>query len=250
MGDPKRIRKKYKTPRQPFDRQRIDHDIQIVGKYGLRNKKAVWKHSTMLRNFRGNARKLLSLDDEDRKIGEQELLGRLQRMGLLSKKATLDDVLSLKIESFLERRLQTLVFKKGLATTPHHARQMIVHGHILIGERIAKSPSYIVSPTEESLLTFMPNSPYRKSSHKALPANVFKGKKPAEDRRRGDRRRGPPQRGGQRRRGAPPPKKEAPKPKPTEEEAPLLKVDKKAEEIKEISEKAEKVVPKKLKDEL
>ena len=250
MGDPKKIRKKYKTPRQPFDRLRIDHDIQIVGKDGLRNKKAVWKHSTMLRNFRGNARKLLSLDDEDRKVGEQELLGRLQRMGLLSKKATLDDVLSLQIENLLERRLQTLVFKKGLATTPHHARQMIVHGHILIGERIAKSPSYLVSPTEESILTFMPTSPYRKSSHKALPANVFKGKKPAED-RRGARRRGPPSRGGPKRRGAPPVKKAAPTPpKPKEEEAPLLKVDKKAEEIKEIAEKAEKVVPKKLKDEL
>ncbi len=249
MGDPRKIRKKYKTPRQPFDRLRIDHDIQIVGKYGLRNKKAVWKHSTMLRNFRVNARKLLSLDDEDRKIGEQELLGRLQRMGLVSKKATLDDVLSLQVESFLERRLQTLVFKKGLATTPHHARQMIVHGHILIGDRIAKSPSYLVSPTEESLLTFIPTSPYRKSSHKALPANVFKGKKPAAD-RRGDRRRGPPSRDRPKRRGAPPVKKEAPKPKPKEEEAPLLKVDKKAEEIKEIAEKAEKVVPKKLKDEL
>ncbi|MCK5299204.1 MAG: hypothetical protein KAJ76_09875, partial [Candidatus Heimdallarchaeota archaeon] len=128
--------------------------------------------------------------------------------------------------------------------------QMIVHGHILIGERIAKSPSYLVSPTEESILTFMPTSPYRKSSHKALPANVFKGKKPAED-RRGARRRGPPSRGGPKRRGAPPVKKAAPTPpKPKEEEAPLLKVDKKAEEIKEIAEKAEKVVPKKLKDEL
>jgi len=248
MGDPRKIRKKYKTPRQPFERHRIDHDIQIVGKYGLRNKKAVWKHSTMLRNFRGNARRLLSLDDEDRKVGEQELLGRLQRMGLVSKKATLDDILSLQLEAFLERRLQTLVFKKGLATTPHHARQMIVHGHILIGERIAKSPSYLVSPTEESLLTFTPTSPFRKASHKALPSNVFKGKKPAEE-RRGDRRRGPPSRGRPKRR-APPVKKEAPKAKPKEEEAPLLKVDEKAEEIKEISEKAEKVVPKKLKDEL
>ncbi|NHJ33007.1 MAG: 30S ribosomal protein S4 [Asgard group archaeon] len=242
MGDPRKIRKKYKTPRQPFERHRIDHDIQIVGKYGLRNMKAVWKHSTMLRHFRGNARRLLSLEDEDRKIGEQELLGRLQRMGLVSKKATLDDVLSLQIEDFLERRLQTLVFKKGLATTPHHARQMIVHGHILIGERIAKSPSYLVSPAEESLLGFVPASPYRKTSHKALPSNVYKGKKPAEAKT--DRRRGPPSRDRPKKR--PPPKKEEPK----AEEAPLLKVDEKAEEIKEIAEKAEKVVPKKLKDEL
>jgi ribosomal protein uS4 len=203
----------------------------------------------MLRNFRGNARKLLSLEDEDRRIGEQELLGRLQRMGLVSKKASLDDVLSLQIEDFLERRLQTLVLKKGLATTPHHARQMIVHGHILIGDRIAKSPSYLVPPQEESLLAFNPTSPYRKTSHKALPANVYKGKKPKEE-KKGDRRRGPPQRGKPKGRAPPGKKPEVKEEEPKAEETPLLKVDEKAEEIKEIAEKAEKVVPKKLKDEL
>jgi len=240
MGDPRKIRKKYKTPRQPFERHRIDHDIQIVGKYGLRNMKAVWKLSTMLRNFRGNARKLLSLEEEDRKIGEQELLGRLQRMGLVTKKATLDDVLSLQIEDFLERRLQTLVYKKGLATTPHHARQMIVHGHILIGERIAKSPSYLVPPQEESLLSYNTTSPYRKTSHKALPANVYKGKKPSEE-KKADRRRAHPR------------DKIKKKPKIDDaeiEEAVAIKVDEVAEEITEITEKAEKAVPKKLKDEL
>ena len=125
---------------------------------------------------------------------------------------------------------------------------MIVHGHILIGERIAKSPSYLVPPTEESILTFSPTSPYRKTSHKALPSNVYKGKKPKEE-KKADRRRGPPSR--DRRRRPPPPTKEAPKKKaPPAEEAPTIKIDEKAEEIKEIAEKAEKVVPKKLKDEL
>ncbi len=243
MGDPRKIRKKYKTPRQPFERHRIDHDIQIVGKYGLRNMKAVWKLSTMLRNFRGNARKLLSLEDEDRKIGEQELLGRLQRMGLVTKKATLDDVLSLQIEDFLERRLQTLVFKKGFAVTPYHARQMIVHGHILIGDRIAKSPSYLVPPQEEGLLAYNTSSPYRKTSHKALPANVLKGKKPSEEKRM-DRRK-------------PIPKEKIKKkiPKIDDEDAEIedeidVKVDEVAEEITEITEKAEKAIPTKLKDEL
>ncbi|NHJ46704.1 MAG: 30S ribosomal protein S4 [Asgard group archaeon] len=199
MGDPKKIRKKYKTPRQPFEKLRIEHDLQLVGKYGLRNMREVWKHSTMLRNFRGNARKLLSLDDEDRKIGESELLGRLQRMGLIPQGATLDDVLSLQIENILERRLQTVVHKKGMATTHHHSRQMIVHGHISIGDHVVNSPSYFVNPLEEKLIAFSLASPLKKDSHKALPANVYKSK-PGEDRRKsgGQRpkggRRGPPHR--------------------------------------------------------
>ncbi|NHK31214.1 MAG: 30S ribosomal protein S4 [Asgard group archaeon] len=210
MGDPKKIRKKYKTPRQPFAKDRIEHDLQIVGKYGLRNMKEVWKHSTLLRHFRGNARKLLSLDDEHRSIGERELLGRLQNMGLLAQKATLDDVLSLKIEDFLERRLQTLVHKKGMATTPHHSRQMIVHGHISIGDHIVNSPSYFVNPNEEKLINFSISSPLKKESHKALPANVYKSKK-ADDHKRTDKRRGQSSRPrGQR--SAPPQQKSGTKP--------------------------------------
>jgi small subunit ribosomal protein S4 len=183
MGDPKRIRKKYKTPRQPFEKTRITHDLQLVGKYGLRNMKSVWKHQTMLANFRGNARRLLSLEEEDRKVGEKELLGRLNRLGLIKSNATLDNVLSLKIEDFLERRLQTMVYKSGMATTPHHARQMIVHGHISIGEKIARSPSYLVPLKEEKIIAFVGKSPFTKASHKALPANVYKSKKPKEDKR-------------------------------------------------------------------
>jgi len=214
MGDPKRIRKKYKTPRQPFEKGRINHDLQIVGKYGLRNMKAVWKHQTMLANFRGNARKLLSCEEEDRKVGEQELLGRLNRLGLIKKNATLDNVLSLKIEDFLERRLQTMVYKSGMATTPHHARQMIVHGHICIGDKIARAPSYLVLLQEEKTITYLDRSPFRKTSHKALPANVYKSKKPKEEKKT-DRSRRPPRRHDRRPGG---PAKAVQKPVPTKEE--------------------------------
>jgi len=181
MGDPKKFRKKYKTPRQPYVSDRIDIDLQMIGKYGLRNLREAWKNTTMLRSFRVNARKLLSLEEETRKIGEQELLGRLLRMGLVTKKATLEDVLSLKVEDFLERRLQTLVFKKGLATTPYHARQMIIHGHIAISDRVINSPSYFITPSEESQIGFSYNSPLLNASHKALPSNVYKTR-PSEER--------------------------------------------------------------------
>ncbi len=243
MGDPKRIRKKYKTPRQPFARQRIEHDLQLVGKYGLRNMKSVWKFSTLLRHFRVNARRLLSLDDEDRKTGEIELLGRLQRMGLVAKNATLDDVLSLQVESFLERRLQTLVHKKGFATTSYHSRQMIVHGHISIGDRIANSPNYLVPPSEENSIVFTLDSPYRKASHKALPTNVNKSKKPKEARRQDRGKRGPPR---------PKPKKREPiKQEPAKEE-PLLVPDETKKEVKDIKEeeRVKETLPPKIKDEI
>jgi small subunit ribosomal protein S9e len=31
--------KTFKTPRRPFEKERIDQELQLVGKYGLKNKK-------------------------------------------------------------------------------------------------------------------------------------------------------------------------------------------------------------------
>jgi len=42
----------------------------------------------------------------------------------------LDYVLALKVEDFLERRLQTCVYKLGLAKSIHHARVLIRQRHI------------------------------------------------------------------------------------------------------------------------
>ncbi|MCQ4335807.1 MAG: 30S ribosomal protein S4, partial [Sulfolobales archaeon] len=58
-------------------------------------------------------------------------------------------------------RLQTIVFKKGLARTIHQARQLIVHGHIAIGGRRVTSPGYIVKKSEEDLIDFYPTSPFK-----------------------------------------------------------------------------------------
>ncbi|MEA2070819.1 MAG: 30S ribosomal protein S4 [Asgard group archaeon] len=188
MGDPKRIRKKFKSPRQPFERDRIDTELKLVGKYGLRNMRSVWKHSTLLRHFRVNARKLLSLPEEDRDIREKELLNRLHRMGLLKKKSTLDDVLTLKVEDFLDRRLQTFVYKKGMALTPYQARQMITHGHVMVNERVTKSPGYLVKEGEGKTIQFSPHSPYSNPEHKALPDNVLEQKKEQKKKGKGKKR--------------------------------------------------------------
>ena len=60
-----------------------------------------------------------------------DLLRRLVRIGVLDEgKMKLDYILGLKIEDFLERRLQTQVFKLGLAKSIHHARVLIRQRHI------------------------------------------------------------------------------------------------------------------------
>jgi len=143
----KRQRKAYKTPTRSWNKQRIERERGIVKIYGLRKKKEIWKFETLLRKFRRLARQLAAQrDPEEEKI----LLTKMVKLGLLNEGATLDDVLGLNLEMFLDRRLQTVIFKKGLANSPNQARQFIVHGHVRIAGRKITYPSYIVPKGEET----------------------------------------------------------------------------------------------------
>lgn len=113
MGDPKRQRKKYETPPHPWIKERLDRERVLMDKYELKNKKELWKHETQLKNFRRRARRLLAARGKQAEIEREQLLSRLKRLGLLPEDAVLDDVLSLTVEDILERRLQTIVYKKG-----------------------------------------------------------------------------------------------------------------------------------------
>ena len=160
MGDPKRPRKKYKTPRHPWRADVLMAELKLMGEYGLRNKRELWRAKTMVSNFRRIARSLLSQPPEVRRAREEELLNKLYRLGLLDEGAELDHVLDLTVEHLLERRLQTLVWRKGLAKSPYQARQLIVHGHIAIGGRRVYSPGYLVRREEEDLISYAPTSPF------------------------------------------------------------------------------------------
>lgn len=150
MGDPKRNRKCYVSPVRPWDKSRIERDTQLVIKYGLRNKRELWRFQNILRKYRRVARDLLGKINLPGKEGEfarakaQAVIKKLQKFGILKDNATLDDVLDLSVENFLERRLQTLVFRQGLAKTIKQARQMIVHGHVEVDGRKVTCPSFIV----------------------------------------------------------------------------------------------------------
>ena len=155
MGDPRRRRRKsYEKPRRPFDR--LDEERKIMKKFGLRRKRELWKAETILREFRRRARELASKREigEKYKKEEEKLLKKLNKIGLSVK--SLDDVLKLTVEDILSRRLQTIVFEKGFANTPKHARQLIVHGHILIEGRRVQFPSFLVPAELEDKITLNP----------------------------------------------------------------------------------------------
>jgi small subunit ribosomal protein S4 len=157
MGDPKRQRKKYETLRNPWRKDQIEAELQLIGEYGLRNKRELWRSRTELSRIRGIARSLLAKEESERARLEKEFLESLSRQGILPEKATIDDVLDLDIRDVLERRLQTLAFRKGLAKSIHQARQLISHGHIRLGEKTVSIPSYLVARSEESNIKINPD---------------------------------------------------------------------------------------------
>ncbi|KAK2577137.1 hypothetical protein KPH14_003298 [Odynerus spinipes] len=118
---------------RPYEKARLDQELRIIGEYGLRNKREVWRVKYTLAKIRKAARELLTLEEKDPKrlFEGNALLRRLVRIGVLDEgHMKLDYVLGLKIEDFLERRLQTQVFKLGLAKSIHHARVLIRQRHI------------------------------------------------------------------------------------------------------------------------
>jgi small subunit ribosomal protein S4 len=152
MGGPRKQHKKYQTPKHPWDKMRIDEEVGLKKKYGLRSKREIWRAETVLRGFRHEARRLQALRGEHSDREEQELMERLRSLNLIDEGATLDDVLRLQLEDVLRRRLQTVVYERGLASTPKQARQFIKHGHIVVKGRKVNVPSYMVNADEEGMV--------------------------------------------------------------------------------------------------
>lgn len=178
MGDPKKTRKHFKRPLKIWDITHIEREKVLKEAYGLKNKREIWRTEAMLRKKRKSARGLLAMDLEERLKREKELLESLKRIGIVDEKATLDDVLTLKVESFLERRLQTVILRKGLANTAKQARQFITHGLIAINGKKVSAPGYIVKANEEDKLGYYAN---KKMVLRPAVKEEAKGKEPKKE---------------------------------------------------------------------
>jgi small subunit ribosomal protein S4 len=153
MGDPRKFSNIAETPRKVWNNERIREESLLKKEYGLKNTRELWVASTKLKKIRRNARKLLSLGEQG-EIAGQKIIAKLRRLGIVKKQIKLEEILGLSVRDILERRLQTIVVRKGLARTQKQARQLIVHGFIAVNGKRITIPSYIVTAQEEDTVTY------------------------------------------------------------------------------------------------
>ena len=182
MGDPRRLRSQIRTPNHPWEKARMAEELQFLGEYGLRNKHEFWKHRTQLRHYRALARQLRTMPAEVRDKEIKAVVGKLVRFGILPPgDHSFDDVLNLSVRDFLDRRLQTIVLKRGLAKSPAQARQLITHRHIAVGGQVIDSPSYLVDTQFDQQIAYAPWSPYANPDHPIHEVAVIEPRSGAEE---------------------------------------------------------------------
>ena len=194
MGDTKNFRRVWKKPKRPLNFDLKMEELKILGTFGLKTKRELWKVRTELSRVRNQARSLLALRQEIREEKEPILMNSLSRVGYVESDATLDDVLNLEINDLLARRLQTIVQKKFYFKTPYQARQAVSHGHVLIGDKVVNIPSYLVNVDEEEKVKLTSESIFNEilsepesdlgspeTENLEIPAEEVKTEAPAEE---------------------------------------------------------------------
>ena len=165
MGSPRRQRKKFSKPSHPWQKERILEEKDIRKSYGLRRKYEIWKMNTILKGFTKQAKNLITTTGPQSEKETSQLLTKLSSLGLIGTGAKLENVLGLTLKDVMERRLQTLVFKKHLARSMKQARQLIVHQHISIEGKKITAPSYLVLLSQEAVIQFAQSSSLSDEGH-------------------------------------------------------------------------------------
>jgi small subunit ribosomal protein S4 len=160
--------KRYETPNHPYQGERIDEESDLLSRYGLKNKEELWRAQSELRRYRREARRLIGDTQGNVEAANEagaDFVSRLQRLGILDDTDAITDVLSLDVTDVLERRLQTVAYRKGVGNSTKQARQFILHGHVVVGDARVTRPSYTVETVEEGLVDFDEISPLADELH-------------------------------------------------------------------------------------
>jgi len=167
----KKLQKQYETPNEGWDEERIKEEHNLIEEYGLKNKREVYKAQSQLRSIRREARKLNAAEDEEQK---EDLVNKTQRLGLTKSSAALEDILTLRVEDFLNRRLQTAVNRRGYSDTIREARQLVSHGHVYVDGQKVTIPSYLLTTTEEKNIEVELPEPSEESEDSGEPQEAEK----------------------------------------------------------------------------
>ncbi|MAE13624.1 30S ribosomal protein S4 [Candidatus Woesearchaeota archaeon] len=165
MGDPRKTRKKYETPKHPWNKARIDSEKALVKEYGFRRKKEIYKMGSLLKAYKDRAKDLIPKQSVQADLLRNQLRSKLITLGLISEESQISEILGIEIEELMNRRLDSILVKKGLARSPLQARQFITHGHVLVSEKPITSPCYLVSTEQESQVIFRARSSLYSMDH-------------------------------------------------------------------------------------
>lgn len=165
MGDPRRQRPRYSKPAHPWKKERIDEENALIKEYGFKNKRELWRVRTILTNFYNQTKQIIAARTDQAEKEKIQLLRKLSRLGLIDENADVETILNLTLKDLLERRLQSIVFRKGLARSMKQARQFITHNHITVGGKKVTAPGLFVSKDLEPTVSFVANSSFNDEMH-------------------------------------------------------------------------------------
>ena len=166
MGDTKKQKKKFTMPMHPWDKQRIEEENLLKTEYGLKNKTEIYKMRSFLKSAQKQVLTLTPKITLPQAKKELDLLvSRFKKLGLLKEENVAADILNISLKEILDRRLQTIILKKGLARSTNQARQFIIHRHVSIGDKKITVPSYLVNLEEEIIINFSENSALNNPAH-------------------------------------------------------------------------------------
>jgi small subunit ribosomal protein S4 len=171
MGDPRKTKSKFSKPMHPWQKDRIEEEKALAKDYGFKNRREIWKLKTLLRNFYSRAKKIIATKTTQGEKEKIQLLTRLKSLGILNENADIEEVLGITLTNLMDRRLQSIVFKKSLARSMKQARQFITHGHIMVAGEKINAPGYLVLKKDNESIVFSPNSSLVSEDH---PERVIK----------------------------------------------------------------------------
>ena len=189
MGDIKKLKKKYFTPRHPWNKKNIEEEAILVKEFGLQQKQEIQIAASFLKKYKDIAKRLIADQTAQGAKEKTQMIQKLQRLSLLKGEPKLDDVLSLSVRDILNRRAQSIIAKKGFARSMKQARQFITHNHVLIGAKAITSPSTLLTLEAESNVTFKPSSSLAAEDHpERVPVERNLAKEAAAARRAAERK--------------------------------------------------------------